>query len=68
MSDLRRELDELARAKDSMERLNYQIIDDVRQTRSKMEGLVNELQQNATDFKNRAKKLEEENRQMVSFR
>ena len=34
MADLKRELDEITRAKDSLERLSYQLIDAVRLTNS----------------------------------
>lgn len=66
MADLKRELDEVARAKDGLERLSYQLVDEIRQTKSKVETQQVEFQQNAQDFKNKSKKLEEENRQMVS--
>lgn len=65
MADMKRELDEVTRAKDALERLSYNIIDDLRQTKSKMENQQADFQQNNQDFKNRSKKLEEENRQMV---
>ena len=65
MADLKRELDEITRAKDSLERLSYQLIDEVRQTKNKVETQQAEYAQTAQDFKNKGKKLEEENRQMV---
>ena len=68
MADLKRELDEVTRAKDGLERLSYQLIDEVRQTKNKVETQQVEFQQYAQDFKNKSKKLEEENRQMVCIR
>lgn len=58
-------MDELARAKEALERLSFQVIDEVRQTKGKVEGQQAELLQTTQEFKNRSKKLEEENRQMV---
>lgn len=66
MTDLKRELNEVSRAKESLERLSYQLVDEVRQTKNKVESQQVELQQAAQEFKNKSKRLEEENRQMVS--
>ena len=66
MADLKRELDEVTRGKDALERLSYQLIDEMRNTKNKVEQQQVEFQSSAQDFKNKGKKLEEENRQMVS--
>ncbi|KAF6031395.1 CCDC154 [Bugula neritina] len=65
MTDLKRELNEVSRAKESLERLSYQLVDEVRQTKNKVESQQVELQQAAQEFKNKSKRLEEENRQML---
>lgn len=65
MSELKRELDEVSRGKEALERLSYQLIDEMRNTKNKVEQQQVEFHSSTTDLKNKGKKLEEENRQMV---
>lgn len=65
MADLKRELDEVSRGKEALERLSYQLIDEMRNTKNKLEQQQAVFDVSATDFKSKSKKLEEENRQMV---
>jgi len=63
---MKQEVDELARGKEALERLSYQLLDELRNTKQRVEEQQHEINQSAQELKNKGKKLEEENRQMVS--
>jgi beta-lactamase class A len=66
MQELRTELDEALRAKDQLERVTFQLVDEVRQLKGKVDGQGVDVNSLVNDLKNRSKKLEEENRHAVS--
>ena len=63
---MRSELAEANRAKEQLERVTYQLADDLRQLKAKVEADTQDSKTNINDLKNKAKKLEDENRQTVS--
>ena len=65
IDELRSELDEVTRVKDNLERVTFQLADEMRQLRTKFETQTLDLVSTVNDLKHRSKRLEDDNRQLV---
>ena len=63
---MRNELDETVRAKDQLERVTFQLVDEVRQLKVKVDTQNMDFSSATSDLKNKSMRLEEENRQTVT--
>ena len=68
LQEIQQELENATRAKDSLERLTYNVVDEMRQLKNKIETQTMDLGSTISDLKSRNKKLEDEARLAVSIR
>jgi hypothetical protein len=64
---LKSDLEESNRAKNQLERLTYQLTDDMRALKNKFENQSFDFSQVTQDLKSRSRKIEEDHRQTVSL-
>ena len=60
------QLDDTVRAKEQLERLTYQMADEIRQLKSRVDSQSMDFSTTAAELKNKSRRLEEDNRQHVS--
>ena len=65
LQEMRTELDETMRAKDQLERVTFQLVDELRQVKGRLDSQTVDVGTVVNDLKNKSKKLEEENKQTV---
>ncbi|XP_013381953.1 paramyosin isoform X8 [Lingula anatina] len=63
LQEMKEELEEVSRAKDQLERLTFNLVDEMRQLKGRMDNQNMDFASVANDLKNKNKRLEEENRQ-----
>ncbi|XP_013381947.1 neurofilament heavy polypeptide isoform X2 [Lingula anatina] len=65
LQEMKEELEEVSRAKDQLERLTFNLVDEMRQLKGRMDNQNMDFASVANDLKNKNKRLEEENRQTL---
>ncbi|CAH1794921.1 unnamed protein product [Owenia fusiformis] len=65
IQEMKTELDETIRAKDQLERVCYDLADEVRSMKTKVDSTSSDLSGTLNELKNKSKRMEEENRQTL---
>ncbi|KAK2166877.1 hypothetical protein LSH36_34g07043, partial [Paralvinella palmiformis] len=64
IDELRSELNEVTRVKDNLERVTFQLADEMRQIKTKLDTQTVDLVSTVNELKHRSKRLEDDNRQL----
>ena len=67
LQDLQSKLEEAVRSRDQLERVTFQVVDEMRQLKARTDTQSIEFSQVVGDLRNKSRRLEEENRQTVSM-
>lgn len=66
LQELRSELDDTVRAKEQLERVTYQLVDELRGVKARVDSQTMDFGSVAAELKNKSRRLEEDSRQNVS--
>ena len=66
LQEVKSELDDTRRSKEQLERVTYQLVDELRTLKSRVDAQSVDFASVSSELKNKSRRLEEDNRQNVS--